>query len=511
MKKILFTFFFVSLNALASSPSWSPVIWDAACSSGIYSLPAQACLVTGSGNGITALTGDGSATGPGSVPFTLEAIQGNSVSGTTGTGKVVFSNSPTFTTSIIDPLIIGGTAAGSSLSLESTSGVGTTDFINFLVGDDGDTEAMRIIDSGNIGIGTTTPATPLEVAIGTPIAGIWNGGGYLRVDGDTGIGGSVWAADGFNAGNSSSLYGYTIGSYGTIAGVFWSQGFGSNEFSYAGSLVLQATQNSTGDIFFGTGSSTSTRMLISSSGNIGIGTITPSAKLDVEGSGGVILNAGNTTLGSNLLPTTTNTQTLGASGNVWANVYATTFIGALSGNASTATALAATPSQCTGSQFATGIAANGNANCATPSGGGGTFVGVKYQTTYSGSVGGGGAPIPFDTVVYDANGDWNTTTNLYTAPSTGHYMACINITGNSSVAPPNSPCDIHGNDVTSGYSDVMARCSAANALSGVNYPATGCSVYFFTAGDTFEFEGLGGATLAGGAAFNNMSITKLGN
>jgi hypothetical protein len=38
------------------------------------------------------------------------------------------------------------------------------------------------------------------------------------------------------------------------------------------------------------------------------------------------------------------------------------------GNAATATALAATPSQCSGSQFAQGIAASGNANCATPAG-----------------------------------------------------------------------------------------------------------------------------------------------
>lgn len=37
------------------------------------------------------------------------------------------------------------------------------------------------------------------------------------------------------------------------------------------------------------------------------------------------------------------------------------------GNAATATALAATPIQCSGVQFATGIAASGNANCATPS------------------------------------------------------------------------------------------------------------------------------------------------
>jgi hypothetical protein len=38
------------------------------------------------------------------------------------------------------------------------------------------------------------------------------------------------------------------------------------------------------------------------------------------------------------------------------------------GNAATATALAATPTQCSGSQFATGVAASGNANCSTPAG-----------------------------------------------------------------------------------------------------------------------------------------------
>jgi hypothetical protein len=43
------------------------------------------------------------------------------------------------------------------------------------------------------------------------------------------------------------------------------------------------------------------------------------------------------------------------------------------GNAATATALASTPSQCTGTQYATGITASGNANCSTPSGGGSTF------------------------------------------------------------------------------------------------------------------------------------------
>lgn len=40
------------------------------------------------------------------------------------------------------------------------------------------------------------------------------------------------------------------------------------------------------------------------------------------------------------------------------------------GNAATASALAATPTQCSGSQFAVGVTAAGNANCATPTGSG---------------------------------------------------------------------------------------------------------------------------------------------
>jgi Repeat of unknown function (DUF5907) len=49
-----------------------------------------------SGNYITSLTGDVTATGPGSAVATVAAIQGNVISGTTGTGEVVFNDAPTF-------------------------------------------------------------------------------------------------------------------------------------------------------------------------------------------------------------------------------------------------------------------------------------------------------------------------------------------------------------------------------------------------------------------------------
>ncbi len=54
------------------------------------------------------------------------------------------------TASLTSPVLIGGTAVGSALTLQSTSAVGTTDHIKFLVGNNGATEAMRIINSGSI-------------------------------------------------------------------------------------------------------------------------------------------------------------------------------------------------------------------------------------------------------------------------------------------------------------------------------------------------------------------------
>lgn len=73
------------------------------------------------GNYIIALTGDVSATGPGTVAATIEAIQGNTVSGTTGTGNVVFSASPTFTGQLSSA---NGSASAPTYSFTSSTGTG---------------------------------------------------------------------------------------------------------------------------------------------------------------------------------------------------------------------------------------------------------------------------------------------------------------------------------------------------------------------------------------------------
>ena len=126
--------------------------------------------------------------------------------------------------------IIGGNAATSSLTLQSTSGTGTTGAdISFKVGTNGGTVPMTIKNAGNIGIGTSSPnaSTLIDIssttqgvrfptlnttqqnAISSPATGllIWNsdslalcmynGTAWLKVSqgGGGGIGGSTGSTD----------------------------------------------------------------------------------------------------------------------------------------------------------------------------------------------------------------------------------------------------------------------------------------------------------------------------
>ena len=91
----------------------------------------------------------------------------------TGTGSLVFATSPTIatptvTTSAVIPLVNGGTAVSSTLTLQSTSGAGTSDAIIFKTASQ--SERMRITYAGLVGIGGTSPinaASKLFIATAT--------------------------------------------------------------------------------------------------------------------------------------------------------------------------------------------------------------------------------------------------------------------------------------------------------------------------------------------------------
>lgn len=72
-------------------------------------------------------------------------------------------NTPTIGTSATGPLFIGGTGTTSTLTLRSTSGVGTTNSdIIFQAGNNGATEIARMTNAGNLGVGLS-PSVKLHV------------------------------------------------------------------------------------------------------------------------------------------------------------------------------------------------------------------------------------------------------------------------------------------------------------------------------------------------------------
>ncbi len=120
------------------------------------SVSAGAPDATTTNKGLVQLAGDlaGTAASP-TVSFsndTLHVLK----AGDTMTGDLSFSGSQK---------LIGGSSTTADLTLQTTSGVGATGAdMHFLVGSNGATEALTVLNGGNVGIGTTNPVAKLDVA-----------------------------------------------------------------------------------------------------------------------------------------------------------------------------------------------------------------------------------------------------------------------------------------------------------------------------------------------------------
>jgi hypothetical protein len=107
------------------------------------------------------------------------------------------------------------------------------------------------------------------------------------------------------------------------------------------------------------------------------------------------------------------------------------------GNAATATALAATPSQCSGgTPLATGIAANGNANCTASSGGGATIPSTTDLIKGNGSGNGADSGIVPSNVSLDSNNLSDLTSESTARTNLGLGTAATQNTGISGATLP---------------------------------------------------------------------------
>ena len=208
----------------------------------------------------------------------------------TGSGALVFGTSPSLTTPTIvtsatAPAIIGGTAVSSALTLQSTSGVGTSDSIALKVGNNGATTAMTANTNGNIEFRAGTVSLPALTTTGDTNTGIFfpaadtiafaeGGTEVMRINssGQVGIGTTTPSYKLAVVGGATQLSGSTSAAAGlrvqSISGVASISGINNDN-------------NAFNPISFATGATEAMR--IDSSGNVGIGTTTPDANLEVSG------------------------------------------------------------------------------------------------------------------------------------------------------------------------------------------------------------------------------------
>ena len=238
------------------------------------------------------------------------------ISDETGTGALVFGTSPTITTSAVIPLVVGGTAVSSTLTLQSTSGAGSSDAIIFKTASQ--SERMRILTGGNVGIGTASPAVKFQVAGASSSAIIRINSTdtspadlqFTTTQGSAGIGMGIYSGTGFTNNlqfNAAGFHfitgnvGIGVASPNNPLDIVSTSNLrvirAGGAISDVGIRLDNTTAGGRGYTVFssGTGSSIGvgnlnvydetaglTRLSINSGGNVGIGTTNPYTRLQVN-------------------------------------------------------------------------------------------------------------------------------------------------------------------------------------------------------------------------------------
>jgi hypothetical protein len=252
-----------TLDLAQSSGTTSIKMASAGIGSKTYLLTSQLIGVSNGGFGIQnqtdsryelVINADGNVgIGTTSPNYKLTVVGSNGIGVTAGNGNQLYLNNTgqQYTQITFDHNSSGATKGGiwwdntnSLFEMYATSGGGVTFYTNA-------TERMRITSGGNVGIGTTSPATALQVNGTARATRINSTGGVVDFDAATG-----------------------------------------NNFISVSSGNMSIANNGTVNVY------------VSGSGNVGIGTSTPIAKLDVEGDF-QLLNANYNSYSSSVSGTTT--------------------------------------------------------------------------------------------------------------------------------------------------------------------------------------------------------------
>jgi len=127
----------------------------------------------------------------------------------------------TFGSTVTAPVVVGGTSSSSTLTLQSTSGVGTSDAIALKVGNAGATTALSVATTGIVSFPTTGAVI---LPAGTTVQEPTGQAGMLR----------------FNT-TSSSFEGYNGSAWGSIGGGGGATGGGGDQAFWENQTIINSS------------------------------------------------------------------------------------------------------------------------------------------------------------------------------------------------------------------------------------------------------------------------------